>query len=533
MNKRKLCDIAEKESFLKLLSAPPLSNELFHSQHYRDIFSHLIGISVDQFFESYWETFPCHFRRNKDCNNGERFLFFKKDFIRIIQDQSLIYGNNVSIVKYINGTRTSLECNPEDKLKASDIRKAFNEGYTVQFYQPQRFIDGLYHVNAGFEYIFGTLAGASAYMTPSKAQGLAPHYDDVDVFIIQTEGQKQWHLWQNNTPLPETYSPDISRADLPTNMTTLILSPGDILYMPRGTIHEAIALDSFSTHITVSVYQYYNYKTFIQCMFPKLLQSVFEADINLRRGLPRQISSVLGSYIGQVELINQNQTNQSINDDDNNNNNNNNNNNSNNNNNNNNKMKIRNDFYQKISDMISSFGKYVTTDLIDEVVDEIQEDFMKNRLPPPDLCSSDTTTTAIAEKRNTVKKRKIQFLMKNTVVRLCDPLSFLVTVRNVDGLRVLALAHSRNNKRICHMGHPTDISTIDKLKVEEERETGEDSLWTLLLPYHFHSLLHALHQNYVMTTEGISIGNLHNRLQWCRYDLNDVCYNNNFTFIYQ
>ena len=34
-----------------------------------------------------------------------------------------------------------------------------------------------------------------------------------------------------------------------------LLRPGDVLYMPRGTIHEAIAQDEFSTHVTISIYQ--------------------------------------------------------------------------------------------------------------------------------------------------------------------------------------------------------------------------------------------------------------------------------------
>ena len=28
-------------------------------------------------------------------------------------------------------------------------------------------------------------AGANAYLTPAGSQGFAPHYDDVDVFILQ------------------------------------------------------------------------------------------------------------------------------------------------------------------------------------------------------------------------------------------------------------------------------------------------------------------------------------------------------------
>lgn len=45
------------------------------------------------------------------------------------------------------------------------------------------------------EEVFGCLCGASAYLTPPKAQGLAPHWDDVEVFVLQTEAP-------NLTPTP-------------------------------------------------------------------------------------------------------------------------------------------------------------------------------------------------------------------------------------------------------------------------------------------------------------------------------------------
>ena len=47
------------------------------------------------------------------------------------------------------------------------------------------------------------------YITPADAQGFAPHYDDVDVFILQVEGRKLWRLYDSiseDTVLPEVSS---------------------------------------------------------------------------------------------------------------------------------------------------------------------------------------------------------------------------------------------------------------------------------------------------------------------------------------
>ena len=33
------------------------------------------------------------------------------------------------------------------------------------------------------------------YLTPPGTQGFAPHWDDIEVFILQLEGKKHWKLY--------------------------------------------------------------------------------------------------------------------------------------------------------------------------------------------------------------------------------------------------------------------------------------------------------------------------------------------------
>lgn len=44
---------------------------------------------------------------------------------------------------------------------------------------------------------------SNAYLTPPGSQGFAPHYDDIDAFILQLEGRKRWSLYVDpNNLLP-------------------------------------------------------------------------------------------------------------------------------------------------------------------------------------------------------------------------------------------------------------------------------------------------------------------------------------------
>jgi hypothetical protein len=71
--------------------------------------------------------------------------------------------------------------------------------------------------------------------------------------------------------------------------------------MPRGTIHEAVAQNEFSTHVTISVYQHYNKKKLLSLLIPKLLESAFQKNIDFRKGLPLRMNEKLGSFVSVEE----------------------------------------------------------------------------------------------------------------------------------------------------------------------------------------------------------------------------------------
>lgn len=76
----------------------------------------------------------------------------------------------------------------------------------------------------------------------SKGGSVGPHFDRYDVFLIQTQGQRRWHLGptcDENTPRQDTEALDLI-ADMPIEHSFL-MEPGDVLYIPPGTAHWGIA----------------------------------------------------------------------------------------------------------------------------------------------------------------------------------------------------------------------------------------------------------------------------------------------------
>ena len=72
-------------------------------------------------------------------------------------------------------------------------------------------------------------------------QGFAPHFDDVEVFILQIEGKKRWRLYEprnKQEELPRFSSPNFDQSEIGEPCLDVVLEAGDLLYLPRGTIHQ-------------------------------------------------------------------------------------------------------------------------------------------------------------------------------------------------------------------------------------------------------------------------------------------------------
>lgn len=120
---------------------------------------------------------------------------------------------------------------------------------------PQTYMPKLHQFNAILQEYFQCMVGANIYLTPQNSQGFAPHYDDIEAFVLQIEGQKEWLLYaprSEHEKLPRESSGNLQEDELGELMFQQVLSPGDMLYFPRGWIHQARTVENkHSLHITL------------------------------------------------------------------------------------------------------------------------------------------------------------------------------------------------------------------------------------------------------------------------------------------
>lgn len=105
---------------------------------------------------------------------------------------------------------------------------------------------------------FSGKAGANIYCSFEGVQAFASHCDLHEVFAIQCEGEKSWTLYENRALAPvEPLLGDGAQAIIDSvkgkAAMTVRMRPGDLLYIPRGFYHDALASRAASLHVTLAV----------------------------------------------------------------------------------------------------------------------------------------------------------------------------------------------------------------------------------------------------------------------------------------
>jgi hypothetical protein len=117
---------------------------------------------------------------------------------------------------------------------------------------------GILDVATCIERLTGTLVSCNAYCSWQSVQGYASHFDTMCVFAVQIEGEKTWNIYDGrvNEPVaipgarPSDFSQDQHDRQKGQLAKQVVMRPGDVLYLPRGLYHDALATDTASLHLS-------------------------------------------------------------------------------------------------------------------------------------------------------------------------------------------------------------------------------------------------------------------------------------------
>ena len=157
---------------------------------------------------------------------------------------------------------------------------------------------------------------ANLYFSMQSHQAFAPHYDTHDVFALHCEGEKLWNIYENfekdpiNHPIFKQELSD--KTEKPGKIIDqVLLKPGDLLYLPRGQFHDALASKNGAIHIAfgitylkpIDIFQYYFEKLIVNDYFRSDIREINSAhDI---KDIHTEISSQLNKIFNDDKLYEQ------------------------------------------------------------------------------------------------------------------------------------------------------------------------------------------------------------------------------------
>ncbi len=118
------------------------------------------------------------------------------------------------------------------------------------------FTPGLSSMANSLEETLSAKIQANLYCSWQQHQAFDSHLDTHDVYALQLEGEKLWHVYEGcvDSPIAHPAFSDMSQAQIDKLKgklaAELVMRPGDLIYLPRGQYHDALAVTGHSMHVT-------------------------------------------------------------------------------------------------------------------------------------------------------------------------------------------------------------------------------------------------------------------------------------------
>lgn len=230
-----------------------------------DLAALLSPVTPEQFFADHYDKAPLHVRGG--AGKFAQVLSWRQ--VNRLLDMTHIWsGASLKLVMDSQAIPPEQFCTrtmgrdgaqlmqPDAKLVQGWIAK----GASVVMNDVDSLTPGLASVSNALESAGLGKAQANVYISWQSHKAFRTHYDTHDVWAVQVEGEKDWNIWEGRAewPIPHPVfkgQPQAHHDQARGKLRGVVkMKPGDLLYLPRGWYHDALAEAPASVHIAYGVH---------------------------------------------------------------------------------------------------------------------------------------------------------------------------------------------------------------------------------------------------------------------------------------
>ena len=142
---------------------------------------------------------------------------------------------------------------------AARVKHFLRQGASLVANDIDSLTPGLRRLAASMERALGGKVQANLYCSWAQHQAFATHFDTHEVYALHIAGRKRWRVYEGRVEWPIAH-PAYKQLDPAFNarnrggvLLEPLLQPGDLLYIPRGQYHDALAESEGTIHIAFGV----------------------------------------------------------------------------------------------------------------------------------------------------------------------------------------------------------------------------------------------------------------------------------------
>jgi mannose-6-phosphate isomerase-like protein (cupin superfamily) len=229
-------------------------------------FAELIApISEEQFFAEYHDKKPLHIRAQTPDKLDDVMTW---DTLSEILNMTAIWSPHslklfldtkpVAVDKYC---RPAIDRNGAQSMQpdANKVKSWLRRGASIVANDIDTLTPGLISAAGALENRLGGKVQSNLYCSWDQHQAFPTHFDTHEVFALHVAGEKTWRLYEGRLESPiasdtfQSLDDDFHAANRGEVAEEVTLKPGDILYIPRGQYHDALASSEGCIHLSFGV----------------------------------------------------------------------------------------------------------------------------------------------------------------------------------------------------------------------------------------------------------------------------------------
>jgi 50S ribosomal protein L16 3-hydroxylase len=197
------------------------------------------ALSVDEFFEKYWQKKPYLFRSA-----------FAREALAIGRDELFAFAESELPSRLISRSGENWQVEPGPFKRSALKKKTQSAGWTLLVQDLNTRSEAAARILSQFRFLPDARLDDLMASYAVDGAGVGPHFDSYDVFLLQARGVRRWGI----APL-KTAAQRALRLDQPLKILerfkateSFDLAEGDMLYLPPGYAHDGVAVGECVTY---------------------------------------------------------------------------------------------------------------------------------------------------------------------------------------------------------------------------------------------------------------------------------------------